>query len=330
MTIAADLYDEQNNSMFSPKRVCVMDAAGHLGSALVHRLLLRGYSVHAAFQNHDEMQCFKRKYGCGNVDDSKSKKLICFHADPLDYHSIVDALKGCCGLFYSFETPYDYPTYDESMGEMEVRAAHNVMEACAQTDTLNKVVFTSSATAVLWGSRKKDQHDTPVASDSHSFVDERDWTDINFCKKYKLWHGLSKTQAEKAAWALAMDRGVSMVSINGGLLIHPDLNIREPYLKGAAEMYEDGVFVAVDLKFLVDAHMCVFEDVSSYGRYLCFNRVINSSKDATTLANMLLPPSASSETQSLEDDMVYEQRISNKKLNKLMLGFDTGLEVQVN
>ncbi|MCE0481845.1 hypothetical protein HAX54_039934 [Datura stramonium] len=329
MPIAADLYDQQD-SAFCSKRVCVMDAAGYLGSAIVHRLLLRGYTVHAAFQNHDEMQCFKRKYGGGNVDDSKSKKLICFHADPLDYHSIVDALKGCCGLFYSFETPSDYPTYDELMGEMEVRAAHNVMEACAQTDTLNKVVFTSSATAVLWGTRKRDQHDTHVASHSHSFVDERDWTDINFCKKYKLWHGLSKTQAEKAAWALAMDRGVSMVSINGGLLIHPDLNIREPYLKGAAEMYEDGVFVAVDLKFLVDAHMCVFEDVSSYGRYICFNRVINSSKDATTLANMLLPPSASSKTQRLEDDIVYDQRISNKKLNKLMRGFDTGLEVQVN
>lgn len=329
MIIAADFYDQQD-SMFCSKRVCVMDAAGQLGSAIVHRLLLRGYTVHAAFQNHDEMQCFKRKYGCGNVDNSKSKKLICFHADPLDYHSIVDALKGCCGLFYSFETPSDYPTYDELMGEMEVRAAHNVMEACAQTDTLNKVVFTSSATAVLWGTRKRDQHDSPVASHSHFYVDERDWTDINFCKKYKLWHGLSKTQAEKAAWALAMDRGVNMVSINGGLLVHPDLSIREPYLKGAAEMYEDGVFVAVDLKFLVDAHMCVFEDVSSYGRYLCFNRVINSSKDAATLANMLLPSSALSKTQSLEDDIVYEQRISNKKLNKLMLGFDTGLEVQVN
>lgn len=71
----------------------------------------------------------------------------------------------------------------ELMGEMEVRAAHNVMEACAQTDTLNKVVFTSSATAVLWGTRKRDQHDSPH---SHSCVDERDWTDISFCKKYKV------------------------------------------------------------------------------------------------------------------------------------------------
>lgn len=51
MTIAADFYDEQD-SVFCSKRVCVMDAAGHLGSAIVHQLLLRGYTVHAAFQNH--------------------------------------------------------------------------------------------------------------------------------------------------------------------------------------------------------------------------------------------------------------------------------------
>lgn len=110
----------------------------------------------------------------------------------------------------------------------------------------------------------------------------------------QLWHGLSKTVAEKTAWALAMDRGVNMVSINGGLVMGPHLSITNPYLKGAAEMYEDGVFVTVDLRFLVDAHICVFEDVSSYGRYLCFNRVINCNEDAVKLAHMLSPPIASS------------------------------------
>ena len=44
------------------------------------------------------------------------------------------------------------------------------------------------------------------------------------------------------------DRGVNMVSINGGFLMAPPhLTIKNPYLKGAAEMYEDGVFVTVDL-----------------------------------------------------------------------------------
>lgn len=110
--------------------------------------------------------------------------------------------------------------------------------------------------------------------------------------RMQLWHGLSKTIAEKTAWALAMDRGVNMVSINAGLLMCPDLTIKDPYLLGAAEMFKDGVLVTVDLDFLVDAHICVFEDVSSYGRYLCFNGIINCNDAVMKLAKMLLPSSS--------------------------------------
>lgn len=80
-----------------------------------------------------------------------------------------------------------------------------------------------------------------------------------------------------------------MVSVNGGLVMDSDLSVSNPYLKGAAEMYEDGVFVTVDLNFLVDAHVCVFEDVSSFGRYLCFTNVISRPEDAIKVASMLTP-----------------------------------------
>ncbi|XP_039067600.1 cinnamoyl-CoA reductase-like SNL6 isoform X2 [Hibiscus syriacus] len=287
------------------RTVCVMDASGHLGSALVHLLLHRGYTVNAALQphGHGEFQSVEQLLPCNN------EKLRIFDADPFDYHSITNALKGCCGLFYCFEPPSDHSTYDEFMAEIEVRAAHNVLEACAQTDTMEKVVFTSSVTAVVWNEGRY-----TASSD----LDEKNWTNIDFCKKFKLWHALSKTLAEKSAWALAMDRGINMVTINGGLLMNPDLNITNPYLKGAAEMYEDGVFVTVDLRFIADAHICVFEDISSYGRYLCFNHVINCSHDADKLAQMLLPSSDSSPPQSWEKTRVYQQRISNRKLNNLM------------
>ncbi|KAG8390509.1 hypothetical protein BUALT_Bualt01G0090800 [Buddleja alternifolia] len=267
-------------------------------------------------------------------DEKKKKELRVFDCDLLDYQSIMEALKGCCALFYSFELPsnhhYDVGNYSafhliqELMGELEVRAAHNVLEACAQTDTIDKVVFTSSATAVLWRDHHRDGQLPPD-------VDERSWSDVNFCKKFKLWHGLSKTVAEKTAWALAMDRGVNMVSINAGLLTSPNLSIKDPYLLGAAEMFKDGVFVTVDLKFLVDAHLCVFEDPSSYGRYLCFNRIINCNKDVVKLETMLIPPSSSSSSSPhklQEDNSVYEQRISNDKLRKLMVDFQN--EVQVD
>ncbi|OMO77313.1 hypothetical protein CCACVL1_15083 [Corchorus capsularis] len=199
---------------FHDEKVCVMDASGCLGSTLVQRLLQRGYTVHAAVQRHGDL-----KFD-GIAAANEKEKLKIFHADPFDYQSIVDALKGCSGLFYAFEPPEDQPTYD-------------------------------------------------------------------------LWEAVSKTLAEKTAWALAMDRGINMVSINGGLLMGPHLSIDNPYLKGAAEMYECGTFVTVDLNFLVDAHICVFEDVSSYGRYLCFNHVINRHEDALQLARLLTPSAPS-------------------------------------
>lgn len=67
------------------------------------------------------------------------------------------------------------------MADLEVRAAHNVLEACAQTDTMEKVVFTSSATAVIW----RDNLIDPI-SDHLDDIDEKKWSDINFCKKFKV------------------------------------------------------------------------------------------------------------------------------------------------
>ncbi|KAG2680293.1 hypothetical protein I3760_11G093200 [Carya illinoinensis] len=302
------------HSHTSSNTVCVINASGHLGSALVERLLLRGYTVHAAVQHHDEQLQF-------NGLSSENKKLKIFRSDPFDYQSIIDALKGCSGLFYAFEPPQDQPTYDEFMVEVEVRAAHNVLEACAQTETIDRVVFTSSVTAVVWRDDRKS---------TASELDETHWSDVNLCRKYKLWHGLSKTLAEKTAWALAMDRGVNMVSVNAALMMGgPDVSITHPYLKGAAEMYEDGVLLTVDLNFLVDAHICVFENISSYGRYLCFDNVVNHHEDALKLAQMLTTPSAAPTlTQSCEQDMrIIQQRISNKKLNQLMVDFGCGSQV---
>lgn len=290
-----------------------MDASGRLGSSLVKRLLQRGYSVHAAaVENIHAGICdvlSMNEISCEN----NSKRLKIFKSDPFDYQSIVDALRGCSALFYTFEPPRDQPAYnDESMGEVEIRAAHNALEACAQVNTIDKVVFSSSATAVIW------------TDDRKSYLDERHWSDINFCRKFKLWYALSKTLAEKTAWALAMDRGVNMVCINAGLLLAPDLSITNPYLKGVADMYEDGVSVTVDLNFLVDAHICVFEDVSTYGRYLCFNHAINCNENEIKLAKLLYPQA----DQSFEEDKrMIQQRISNKKLNKLMVNCEGGSKV---
>jgi hypothetical protein len=133
--------------------VCVMDASGSLGFSLVERLLQRGYTVHAAVQNHDcnaqslssfylfidllltsylagrlsFCRCFCMHgliHNClgwfesgelqfGGLSCDK-KKLKILYADPFDYKSIIDALRGCCGVFYNFEPPQDQSSYDVS------------------------------------------------------------------------------------------------------------------------------------------------------------------------------------------------------------------------
>lgn len=58
----------------------------------------------------------------GGFDKLKSKSISCenkrlrvFRSDPFDYQSIVEAMKGCSGLFYTFEPPQDQPSYDVSI-----------------------------------------------------------------------------------------------------------------------------------------------------------------------------------------------------------------------
>jgi nucleoside-diphosphate-sugar epimerase len=69
----------------------------------------------------------------------------------------------------------------ESTVETEVRAAHNVLEACAQTDAMERVVFTSSVTAVVWSGAG-----AGVGAHREEVADERSWSDLAFCRKFKV------------------------------------------------------------------------------------------------------------------------------------------------
>ena len=59
-----------------------------------------------------------------------------------------------------------------------MRGAINVVEACAQTDTIQKIVFTSSLAAAIWRENICSEKD----------VDERCWSDQHFCRKMKVFN----------------------------------------------------------------------------------------------------------------------------------------------
>ncbi|XP_022888097.1 cinnamoyl-CoA reductase-like SNL6 [Olea europaea var. sylvestris] len=290
-------------------RVCVVDASTYVGFWILKKLLIKGYRVHAAIQKNGEKEIIKKI-----TDLQKTEKgLTTFTVDMLDYHSILEAVKGCCALFCCLDSPFQY---EEKMVDMEVRGAINVVEACAQTDSIEKIVFTSSLTAAVWGQN--------ISSD-HKDVDERSWSDQDFCRKMKLWYGLAKTLSEKAAWALAMDRMLDMVSINPGLVIGPAVaqqnsQVTMSYLQGGEQMSVNGVLAFVDVNFLADVHIRAFEDRSTIGRYFCFNQIVNSDKEALKLAQSLTPLISIPSSYNLEESEVYVERLRSTKLGKLVEG----------
>lgn len=62
------------------------------------------------------------------------------------------------------------------MVDLEVRGAINVVEACAQTESVEKIVFSSSLAAAIWRDDISSEKD----------VDEKSWSDPEFCRKLKV------------------------------------------------------------------------------------------------------------------------------------------------
>ncbi|KAB2600325.1 cinnamoyl-CoA reductase 2-like [Pyrus ussuriensis x Pyrus communis] len=288
--------------------VCVLDASTYVGFWILKGLLGRGFKVHAAIQheNNGETEIQKRIREMEKVEEG----LVVFDVDVLDYHSILVALKGCTAMFCCLDSP---DGYEEKMVDLEVRGAINVVEACAQTEKVEKVIFTSSLTAAIWRDNISYQKD----------VDEKSWSDHQFCRKLKLWYALAKTLSEQAAWALAMDRMLRMVSINSGLVLGPGVTQQNPrttmsYLNGAAQMYENGVLAFVDVNFLVDIHIRALEDESTCGRYLCFNQIVNTEDEAIKLAHSLSPLISLPPRYEYQGSEVHTERLRNEKLSKLV------------
>ncbi|KAF7154285.1 hypothetical protein RHSIM_Rhsim01G0016100 [Rhododendron simsii] len=330
-----ELESERANGTDPEKpTVCVLDSSTYVGFWVLRGLLSKGYTVHAAVQRNGKISSLSFSLSlslslslsvcvCTLYREAEIVKkirdmegieegLVVYSVDVLDYHSILEALKGCCALFCCLDSQEGY---DDKMVDLEVRGAINVVEACAQTDSIQKIVYNSSLTAAIWRENICSEKD----------VDEKSWSNQDFCRKKKLWYALAKTLSEQAAWALAMDRMVNMVCVNSGLVLGPSVAKKNPqitmsYLQGAAQMYENGVLAIVDVNFLADVNIRAFEDQSTCGRYFCFNQIVNTEQETVKLAESLSPLISLPPRYECQGSEVFAERLRNKKLNKLVEG----------
>ncbi|KAG2710401.1 hypothetical protein I3843_04G024900 [Carya illinoinensis] len=300
------------------KLVCVTSGVSYLGLVIVKKLLARGYSVRIIVENQEDIDRLREMENSGEMR-ACNNNISAVMAKLTEIESLSEAFHGCRGVYHTsaFTDPAGLSGYTKYMAEIEARACENVMRACARTPTVRKCVLTSSLLACIW--RDDSQHDlSPV-------INHDCWSDESFCLEKKLWQALGKLRAERVAWRIAKETGLKLATICPGLITGPEFSSRNPtatiaYLKGAQEMYANGLLATVDVNKLAEAQVCVFEamDKNAGGRYLCFDDVVEKQKAVELAREIRMPINRICGNLSVAGDVPARFRLSNKKLSSLI------------
>lgn len=250
------------------KPVLVTGATGYVAGWLVKRLLDDGLTVHAAVRDPDNTD--KLRY-LNELAENASGSIRYFKSDLLEDGSYADAMQGC-ELVYHTASPFTVSVADpqKELIEPAVNGTRNVLEQANKTDSVKRVVVTSSV-AAIYGDNIDVQN-----SKTGKFT-EADWNTTS-----SLSHGpysYSKVEAEKEAWkiAKAQDRW-DLVTINPSLVIGPGIN---PHATSESfnliKNFGDGTMRlgvpnfgmgVVDVRDVADAHVKAGFVPEATGRYL--------------------------------------------------------------
>ncbi|KAI8021406.1 hypothetical protein LOK49_LG03G02485 [Camellia lanceoleosa] len=247
--------------------VCVTGGTGYVGSWLIMRLLQHGYTVRTTI----------RSYPDSNKDISyltnlpgASEKLQIFNAD-LNHPGTFDGvIRGCTGVFHvAHPVTFEENVPEEVTNERAINATLGILQACVNSKTVKRVVYTSSAFTVLYNDKNL------------GIIDESHWTDIDYVRAQKPFGAsyiISKTLAERAALEFAKDHGLNLVSLIPPMIIGPYLCPHCPgslytalaVIFGDEEQYKHlSKTSLVHIDDVANAHIFLLENPNLKGRYIC-------------------------------------------------------------
>jgi dihydroflavonol-4-reductase len=246
----------------------ITGATGYVAGELVKKLLKAGLTVHAPVRNPDDPE--KLKY-LNQLAQDTSGIIKYFKADLLEEGSYFESMKGCETVFHTaspFTSDVDDP--QKELIDPALKGTRNVLNSVNKTDSVKRVVLTSSIAAVY--SDNADIDDKP----GHKLTEE-DWNTKSSLSHNPYYY--SKTLAEREAWKInrAQDRW-DLVVINPGLVVGPGLNpnaTSESY--SLIKQMGDGTFKAgtpnwglgvVDIRDVAEAHFNAAFMPEAKGRHI--------------------------------------------------------------
>ena len=203
------------NTLDRKKPVLVTGATGYLASWIVKLLLDEGISVHATVRDKTK----KEKYAhLLNIAKEGKGKLEIFEADLLKEGSFRDAMKDCELVIHSaspFQL-YHIKDAEKELVDPALKGTRNVLNQVNQTETVKRVVLTSSMVAIYGDSI--DSRSAPGG-----ILTEQIWNTSSSPEHQP--YSYSKMLAEKEAWKIVYEQHRwDLVVINPGFILGPSLD----------------------------------------------------------------------------------------------------------
>ncbi|XP_021668559.2 vestitone reductase isoform X4 [Hevea brasiliensis] len=192
-------------------KVCVTGGTGFVASWLIMRLLQHGYSAHTTVRPGPE---HKRDVSFLTSLPGASKKLQIFQADLSIPESFESAIKGCIGVFH-VATPVDFENKEpeEVIVKRTIDGTLGILKACLNSKTVKRVVYTSSASTIVFSDKVVDT------------MDEGFWSNVDYIKSINYFtfgpYMISKTSTEKIALEFAEEHGLDLVTVIPSFIVGP-------------------------------------------------------------------------------------------------------------
>jgi len=204
------------------------------------------------------------------------ERLSFYAADLMQEGSFAEALASCSAVFHT-ASPFFFANVtdpDKQLLDPAVQGTENVLRSCLKTESIKRVILTSSTAAIAFNGGK--------LPDSHVYS-EADWSNEEYMRTNKSWYPLSKTLAERAAWKFVEVNKphFKLVVINPTLVIgpplQPSLNTSSDfvvaYCNGSKKEIANSSMSFVDVRDVAIAHLLALEKEEAEGRYVCIGGV---------------------------------------------------------
>ena len=249
------------------KPVLVTGASGYIASWIVKGLLEQGRTVHGSVRDISQKDKVAHLY---ELAAQTPGTLHLFEADLLQEGSFQEAMAGC-ELVMHTASPFQLKVKNpqRELVDPALRGTRNVLLTADATETVKKVVLTSSVVSIYG--------DSSELSERGGVFNEAHWNETSSLDHQP--YSYSKVAAEREAWkmARAQDRW-RLVVINPSFVLGPSLSRRtdgassEFMINLVGGQFKTGApplhFGMVDVRDVARAHILAGDHPEAEGRHI--------------------------------------------------------------